>query len=86
MAVVAVGRRVRRIYPAQLFLRRVAYLPIAEYEEWALKNGYFGEKEIPVMVGDEEIGFTKSDVNYENYNDYYCGWGCGSSFHDWHRA
>ena len=53
---------------------RVAYLPIAEYEEWALKNEFFGLKEIPVMIGDEEIGYTYSDVNYENYLTYYVDW------------
>lgn len=50
---------------------RTAYLPIAEYEEWALKNEVFGLKEIPVMIGYEEIGYTYSDVNYENYLTYY---------------
>ena len=53
---------------------RTAYFPIAEYEEWALKNEFFGLKEIPVMIGDEEIGYTYSDVNFENYLTYYVDW------------
>jgi len=55
-------------------LPRVAYFPVDGYEKWACDNGYFGEKEIPVMIGDEEIGFTKSDVNFENYTDYWESW------------
>ena len=53
---------------------RVAYLPIAEYEEWALKNGYFGEKTISYYREDVFYGSTVQDVNFENYTDYWEDW------------
>ena len=53
---------------------RVAYLPIAEYEEWALKNEVFGEKTISYYREDVFYGSTVQDVNFENYTDYWEDW------------
>lgn len=53
---------------------RTAYLPIAEYEEWALKNEFFGLKEVECYLTDGLTGYTLQDVNFENYTDYWEDW------------